>query len=354
MPKTAVLTFHRCINYGSYWQARCLVEGLRSLGADAVLLDHHSSRVNRAEWRCALEPLLPAKAPKGDHALYASKVRKFFDAFASLPLSPAFGLESPPAADDYDVIVVGSDEVWNLKHPWYGGSALFYGEGLHSRRLASYAASFGNYAVSGGLDAYWADRLRGFGHLSVRDLNSRQIVREATGIEPQLVLDPCLKFPRCIRRVGAHQAERPYVAIYGHSFPDWFQVMVRKWAGKQGCELASLGYRNDWSDRQWIDAGPEEFARFMAGALAIVTNFFHGCVFALVNAKPFACVLSDYRSNKLRDLTQMLGAERHLVGADASQPHFEAVMSEPLAADIGGRIAMLRHDSGIYLDHVLR
>ena len=30
--KVGVLTFHRCINFGSYWQARCLVEGLRSRG----------------------------------------------------------------------------------------------------------------------------------------------------------------------------------------------------------------------------------------------------------------------------------------------------------------------------------
>ena len=30
--KIGVLTFHRCINYGSYWQARSLVEGLRSRG----------------------------------------------------------------------------------------------------------------------------------------------------------------------------------------------------------------------------------------------------------------------------------------------------------------------------------
>src|SRR3546814_5805670 len=57
--KIGVLTFHRCINYGSYWQARCLVEGLRQRGHDAVLLDHDSPLVNRAEWRCALQPLLP-------------------------------------------------------------------------------------------------------------------------------------------------------------------------------------------------------------------------------------------------------------------------------------------------------
>ena len=34
---TGVLTFHRCINYGSYWQARCLMEGLRRRAASDAL-----------------------------------------------------------------------------------------------------------------------------------------------------------------------------------------------------------------------------------------------------------------------------------------------------------------------------
>src|SRR3954466_3888030 len=86
--KIGVLTFHRCINYGSYWQARCLVEGLRARGRETVLLEHHSSRVNLAEWRCALQPVLPTPVPKSDHSLYADKIRKFFNAFAALPCSP--------------------------------------------------------------------------------------------------------------------------------------------------------------------------------------------------------------------------------------------------------------------------
>ena len=41
----------------------------------------------------------------------------------------------------------------------------------------------------------------------------------------------------------------------------------------------------------------------MAAAESVATNFFHGCIFALLNNKPFACVGSAYRSNKLRGLT---------------------------------------------------
>lgn len=127
-----ILTFHRCINYGSYWQTRCLLEGLSSMGVDAVLLDYSSPPTDRAEWRCALNPLLPMTAPRTDYAFNKRKTRKFFDAIGRLPLSHPFPLNDPAQAGQFGLVIVGSDEVWNLKHPWYGGCTVFYGEGLNA------------------------------------------------------------------------------------------------------------------------------------------------------------------------------------------------------------------------------
>lgn len=285
--KIGVLTFHRCINYGSYWQARCLVEGLRACGHDAVLLEHRSSRVDLAELRCALQPVLPTPIPKSDHSLYADKTRKFFTAFAALPCSSRFALEDPVDMQSYDLVIVGSDEVWNLRHPWYGGYPLFYGNGVHSQHLASYAASFGNYPASAGLDSRWVAALQNFQWISVRDQNSRQIIQNALGVDPELVLDPCLQFPPCVKKAVAVD-HPPYVAVYGHIFTEWFIRGVRQWATLHGSLLVSIGYRNDWADQQWLTAGPEEFAEFIGQAEAVATNFFHGCVFALLNQKPFA------------------------------------------------------------------
>lgn len=107
--KIGVLTFHRCINYGSYWQARFLVDALRERGHEAVLLDHYSPRVNIAEWKCALRPVLPTPVPKSDYPLYRRKIHKFFDAFAELPCSPCFSLGHPAGMERYDVIVIGRD-----------------------------------------------------------------------------------------------------------------------------------------------------------------------------------------------------------------------------------------------------
>jgi hypothetical protein len=340
--RIGVLTFHRCINYGSYWQARQLVDGVRAMGHEVELLDHESARVTWAERRCAFQPTLPARATRADMRRYGAKTRRFENAFATLPLSDPFPLDDPNTADCYRAVIVGSDEVWNLSHPWYGGEPIFYGDGLAADRLVSYAASFGNTDADAGLDPAWGERLCAFDSLSVRDENSRALVRNATGRDPALVLDPVLQFPPEVEAAD----EPPFVALYGHNFPDWFAGAVRAWADRRELKLLSIGYRNDWADAHRIEAGPIEFASLIAGAAAVVTNFFHGCVFSLVNAKPFACVASSYRSNKVRDLTAALGAERHLIGEGEA---LGDVLDAPLAPEIGRRIDALRAQSSAYL-----
>ncbi len=368
-PKVGVLTFHRCINYGSYWQARCLVEGLRARGHDAVILDHRSRRVDAAEWKCALQPVLPACVPWSDRLRYGIKMLRFFRAFASLPLSRPFALDDPGSMPKYEEVVVGSDEVWSLRHPWYGGCALFYGDGVKARRLTAYAASFGSHSAWEGLPPAWADRLRRFESISVRDENSWWMLKHALGLEPALVLDPCLQFPGPIKQVPSAKCkvqsegdrigsggERhwrgpngPFVAIYGHSFSPAFAAGVRRWARSRGLPLVSIGYRNPWADVQWLTAGPHDFAQSIARAQAVATNFFHGCIFSLLNARPFVCEPSTYRSIKVQDLMRTVGGERHLVSAETPDAAYDATLGAPLDPAILRRIDDLRQASEAYL-----
>lgn len=349
--KIGVLTFHRCINYGSYWQARCLVEGLGALGHHAELLDHASARVDRAEWRCALRPV-PGQT--GDRAAYRRKMLRFFEAFATLPLSPRFPLDAPRFMDEYEAIVVGSDEVWNLSHPWYGGVPLFYGQGLRTQRALAYAASFGHHDTSSGLDPAWARRLRDFEAIAVRDEASRALVAAAIGADVDVVLDPCLAFPPGFDAYESGTEEHAYVALYGHGFSSGFANAVRGWAHRRGLPIVSIGYRNDWADRQWIEAGPLEFAPFIANADAVVTNFFHGCVFALRHRRPFVCEASWYRGTKLRCLMQQVGGERHLLAPAMTPDDIAGVLDVPISACVDARIERLRLASREFLREAVR
>jgi hypothetical protein len=350
--KIGVLTFHRCINYGSYWQARCLVEGLRKRGFDAELLDHHCTCVERAELRCAFQPKLPERTPRHELRAYAAKTRKFADAIARLPMSRRFNLHKPEQSERYDAVVVGSDEVWNFRHPWYGSRPIFFGEGLKTGRLVSYAASFGNHSAWDGIDPGWAKKLRAFSALSVRDENSRHLVRGGLGTEPPIVLDPCLQFPDLSKATPAADGD-PFALVYGFGFPRWLQEAVRRWSERRGIRLLSVGYTNDWADEQRVSAGPVEFAALVAGSRAVVTNFFHGCVFALLHGKPWASAPSDYRSIKIPDLAAALGAEHRLVDEHTSDELLDELLTTPILPTVAERIRERRAQSEAFLDAAL-
>jgi hypothetical protein len=350
--KIGVLTFHRSINYGSYWQARCLVEGLRARGHDVRLLDHDCERVRRSELGCALQPELPRRTPRALLKAYAAKARKFAQAVGSLPLSRRFSLDEPRGAGEYDLIVVGSDEVWNFRHPWYGSEPIFFGDGLNAERLVSYAASFGNHSAWHGIECDWARKLERFSRISVRDENSWHLVKSGTGREPALVLDPCLQFDGLPEAEEAASSSR-YAVVYGHGFPAWLRQRVRRWADGKGLALVSVGYRNDWTDDQRLSAGPIEFARAMSGASAVVTNFFHGCVFALLNRKPWVSSPSDYRAIKIPDLAATIGAQHRLIGEETPDAVVHELLEMPVNADVSGRIEELRSKSNAYIDEAL-
>jgi hypothetical protein len=254
--------------------------------------------------------------------------------------------------EHYDMVLVGSDEVWSPKHAWYGACPIFYGEGVRAEYLAAYATSFGGHSASEGLDAVRAERLRSFDAISVRDKNSQAIVREAIGRDVPIVLDPCLQFP--IHAAPArHSPREPYVAVYGYRFSEPFARAVQQWARAHRLPIISIGYRNGWADQNWLTAGPDDFAHFMAGARAVATNFFHGCVFALRHAIPFVCEMLTNRSIKVQNLTTSVGAERHLMTRQSSMAAYDERLSQPLDAVISRRLDELRVASTAYLGSVL-
>jgi len=350
--KVGILTFHKCINYGSYWQARCLAEGLRARGHEVELLDHDCTCIRRAEVRCALQPALPDRTPRHELKQYAAKTRRFVAAIADLPLSKRFSLHEPEAAGEYDAIVVGSDEVWNFRHPWYGSKPIFFGDGLKTGQLVSYAASFGNHSAWDGIEPSWAGKLGRFASISVRDENSWHLVRSGTDRAPEIVLDPCLQFPDAIRERPPNEDE-PFAVVYGHRFPAWLKEKARRWARSRGVRLISVGYSNDFADEQRIGADPHDFAQLMSGAQAVITNFFHGCVFALLNGKPWASAPSEYRSIKIPDLAGTLGAEHRLVAEETPESEFAELLDTPVLPEVAANVAQGRARSNAYLDAAL-
>ena len=188
------------------------------------------------------------------------------------------------------------------------------------------------------------------------DLGARReqlhLVRNGTDRAPEIVLDPCLQFPDAIRAWPAND-EEPFAVVYGHRFPAWLKKKVRRWARSRGVRLISVGYSNDFADEQRIGADPHDFAQLMSGAQAVITNFFHGCVFALLNGKPWASAPSEYRSIKIPDLAGTLGAEHRLVAEETSESGFAELLDTPVLPEVAANVAHGRARSNAYLDAAL-
>ena len=72
-----------------------------------------------------------------------------------------------------------------------------------------------------------------------------------------------------------------------------------------------------------------------------------------MNGKPLVCAPSDYRWTKVRDLTALLGTERHLTFEDRPPGDVDALLAEPVSEAVHARIAALRAQSSDWLDAAL-
>jgi hypothetical protein len=301
------------------------------------------------ELKHALRPF--RGAPKGDILRFAVKTLKCYGAQQRLRRTPSFPLRNPPGFSDFELIAVGSDEVWNLSHPWLGKVPLFFGERLAPKRLVSYAASFGNYPAADGLKDEWVNRLRRFDAISVRDKNSLELVEQSLGFRPTLVLDPCL-LAETLQNPPPPSGEAPYLLVYGNRFVPELINETREFARARNLRILSIGYRNDWTDRSILNAGPHDFLRMMKNATAVVTTYFHGCVFSLRCERPFVAQLSKYRSNKVGGLLTSVKAT-HRIFDPSHAGQVSTLLSTPLEPEVFGAIAALRATSENYLQSCL-
>ncbi len=183
--KVGILTFPDVINHGAYLQAYGLAKTIESLNHKVSLIPYK----NFKHWLNEYKALLVKKNPALAFSNFL-KILKFRSAQKKLNLKKITFLKNKINREHYDTIVVGSDIVWNFISPFLGKDNIYFGHGLNTNRIVSYAPSFGYVENDKEIPDYVVDGLKKFSHISVRDENSKEVVKKAIGKEPQIVLDP--------------------------------------------------------------------------------------------------------------------------------------------------------------------
>ncbi len=244
---------------------------------------------------------------------------------------------------ELDVQVIGSDEVFNCvqRNPNVGYARDLFGHGSPARRIASYAASFGNTTLgkidAAGIRAQLEVDLARFAAVSVRDRNSAQVVQELTGRTPEIHLDPTLVFdfdaiefqiPKVPQRAGK------YVIVYGYSgrFSAEECVKVREYAQRIGARVVAIGGLQACAD-EFIDPNPFALLAHFRDAAAVITDTFHGTIFSIINEVPFATLIrtssghSYGNEEKLHHLLEMLQLSDRAIPPDGD---LGALLGDPI------------------------
>ena len=216
--RVGVLTFHKCINYGSYWQARCLAEGLRARGHEVELLDHdclHSPR--RGPLRTSAD-VSRTNATRANCGNMPQKTRRFVAAIAPCRFRSDSRCTSPRPRTNMTRSSSAATRSGTSAIP---GTAASRSSSATASRPVGWCptrASFGNHSAWDGIHPAWARKLDRFSAISVRDENSWHIVRNGTEREPEMVLDPCLQFSGPAIR-PSRRSRQPFAVVYGMAFP---------------------------------------------------------------------------------------------------------------------------------------
>lgn len=189
---------------------------------------------------------------------------------------------TPNLASDYDCFIIGSDQVWNPDFDF--NSDLEYLPMVTAEKKVAYAASFGVSKITERRERI-AELLDSIKSISVREVAGADIVRELTGREVPVVLDPTLLLgPDEWKNVSAKPKKvdcgRPYVFKYvlGNDVND---RRIADLAATRGLQIVDV--MNDS-----LAIGPSEFVWLIAHSELVCTDSFHASVFALLHHKPLA------------------------------------------------------------------
>lgn len=189
----------------------------------------------------------------------------------------------------YDFFSVGSDQVWNPA--WYYGKRedAFLLKFCNQNQKIAFAPSFGVKSIPEEWEDVFAKYLSEIKYLSVREEAGARIIKELTGKDSKVLIDPTLFLDgnrwRHVSKKPKGISKENYILTYflGGINPAQNEYM-NTLAEREGLKKYNL---LDKSQPEIFVSGPSEFLWLFDHASIVLTDSFHACVFSFLFNKPF-------------------------------------------------------------------
>ena len=319
-----ILTYYGVHNHGAVLQANGLKQVLESMGHSVRFLSFERSYEYISEEQTKKYKLGLSSIPfyfkymlqKGTgNILYNYKKRSTLQAFRAA----SFNLDTTYDTFEGDAVVIGSDEVFSLE---IGYNPMMYGYGLKSKRIASYAGSFGPTTIHEIEQKGKTDTIRQgldrFDAISVRDQNSQSIIKELCNKDVPLVCDPVILYGYQKEMQVFQPKETDYIVVYAYDnrMNDEDETeAVMEYAREHHLKVYSVGFYHRWCNK-CINASPTELLGWIRNARLTITDTFHGSVMSIICNTPMAVKLRG-NANKLAFLLEEYGLTDRIMSSFA-------------------------------------
>ncbi len=281
-----IITFHESRNYGAVLQSYALQQKMSQIIPQTEIINYQNPEIAEVIklWK------VNGKGPKAYiHAMlsfvFRYRKRSAFNKYMKkyMKLSPKSDRKNIAyIASDYDVLITGSDQVWNTGLTGNDG-IYFLDFAKPQQQKISYAASFGDKHIE--LDNDKKELLKKLDLITLRENLMLDEVQEISGKKAELCCDPTLLISPEQWKAHASKklTDKPYVFMFMIDESKELAEYAAKVAKEKG--LALISNKNDFSF--FRNSMPNDFLSWVLNAEYVVTNSFHGTVFSLLFGKKF-------------------------------------------------------------------
>lgn len=323
--KIGILTYHRADNFGALLQSYALVTYLREEGYDAEIIDYRCRKIE-AQYQVFCPQLLLTRKNVfvsireyverfknvRDRKVRRRKIKQFRERY--LPMSVSCHSILRPL--DYDVIITGSDQVWNF-HLNKGSENVYLLDFpfLPSTLRVAYAASSEQNGMEKVSSTYLSHCLEQFDKISVREDFIKGFLYGLVGRDVKICLDPTFLLAKeQYERLAIIPSRPKYILVYHMTYAPKVLTLARQIAKERNAELVELfGSFIKRSDAyRIVDWSPTEVIGYIAGAEMVFTTSFHGLALSLILRKD-VWVVNKGENLRQKSLLGMAGLSHRLL-----------------------------------------
>ena len=257
------------------------------------------------------------------------------------------------ADESIDGFVCGSDTIFCITE--FKGFVKGYFANFDCMRgkSVSYAASFGDSTFTERDYNMLNNLLQNFRALGIRENDMLPYVKENVKVRTERTIDPTLLAEASLYDsiTAEPQLKDPYLLLYSRRYNNNMEQFAEKLAIEKGLRIVEISIRATNVEKGHImryDAGVEEFLSLVKNAACVVTNSFHGIIFATQLRTPFFCFSREQGDTKISELLNLFGLSNRLMVDGTEQVSFDIDFNK-----VHKSIADTRKESLEYLKYAL-